>query len=68
MAGDDSKDKGGAGRSNSGDGGSQRKTISLYDITSNDNPEIPITHVQLRGKNYDEGAKSPCGQGESLVL
>lgn len=30
----------------------------LYDITFNDNPEILITYVQLKGENYDEGKKS----------
>ncbi|KAK3042288.1 hypothetical protein RJ639_001883 [Escallonia herrerae] len=36
----------------------QRKTISPYDLTTNDNPGIIITQVQLKGKNYDEWAGS----------
>ncbi|XP_021886856.1 uncharacterized protein LOC110806350 isoform X2 [Carica papaya] len=52
MAGDNSK------ASISGDGMNQRKTISPYDIISNDNPRIVITHVQLKGDNYDEWARS----------
>uniref|UniRef100_A0A151UEU7 Retrotransposon Copia-like N-terminal domain-containing protein n=1 Tax=Cajanus cajan TaxID=3821 RepID=A0A151UEU7_CAJCA len=35
-----------------------RKTISPYDITSNDNPGSLITQVKLKGKNYDEWARS----------
>ncbi|PNX93517.1 retrovirus-related Pol polyprotein from transposon TNT 1-94 [Trifolium pratense] len=41
-----------------GDGVVIRKTISPYDITSNDNPGSLITHVQLKGENYDEWASS----------
>ncbi|KAF7840374.1 retrovirus-related Pol polyprotein from transposon TNT 1-94 [Senna tora] len=37
---------------------SQHKTISPYDITSQDNPGLLITQVQLRGANYDEWARS----------
>jgi hypothetical protein len=33
-----------------------RKTISPYDITSNDNPGSLLTQVQLKGENYDEWA------------
>jgi len=40
------------------DGTSQRKTISPYDITTLDNPGLLITQVQLKGKNYDEWARS----------
>lgn len=40
------------------DGNVVRKTISPYDITSLDNPGISITQVQLKGKNYDEWARS----------
>ncbi|KAK2965325.1 hypothetical protein RJ640_013788 [Escallonia rubra] len=36
----------------------QRKTISPYDLTTNDNPGIIITQVQLKGENYDEWARS----------
>ncbi|KAK3008446.1 hypothetical protein RJ639_014444 [Escallonia herrerae] len=36
----------------------QRKTISPYDLTTNDNPRIIITQVQLKGENYDEWARS----------
>ncbi|KAK3019895.1 hypothetical protein RJ639_002944 [Escallonia herrerae] len=36
----------------------QRKTISPYDLTTNDNPGIIITQVQLKGENYDESARS----------
>ncbi|GJT64366.1 retrovirus-related pol polyprotein from transposon TNT 1-94 [Tanacetum coccineum] len=36
----------------------QRKTISPYDITANDNPGSLITQVQLKGENYDEWARS----------
>ena len=43
---------------NNGDGVVIRKTISPYDITSNDNPGSLITHVQLKGENYDEWARS----------
>lgn len=43
---------------NNGDGVLIRKTISPYDITSNDNPGSLITHVQLKGENYDEWARS----------
>jgi len=39
-------------------GSSVRRTISPYDITSNDNPGILITQVQLRRENYDEWARS----------
>ncbi|KAK3017878.1 hypothetical protein RJ639_004174 [Escallonia herrerae] len=46
MAQDDGKD------------GIQRKTISPYDLTTNDNPGIIITQVQLKGENYDEWARS----------
>ncbi|KAK3017685.1 hypothetical protein RJ639_004052 [Escallonia herrerae] len=35
----------------------QRKTISPYDLTTNDNPGIIITQVQLKGENYDEWAR-----------
>ena len=35
-----------------------RKTISPYDITSNDNPGSLLTHVQLKGENYDEWARA----------
>ncbi|KAK3020784.1 hypothetical protein RJ639_045856 [Escallonia herrerae] len=35
-----------------------RKTISPYDLTTNDNPVIIITQVQLKGENYDEWAHS----------
>nr|GEY50015.1 retrovirus-related Pol polyprotein from transposon TNT 1-94 [Tanacetum cinerariifolium] len=38
--------------------GSQRKTISPYDITSLDNPGLLITQVQLKGDNYDEWSRS----------
>lgn len=47
-----------AGGSKAGDGINQRKTISLYEITFNDNPEILITHVQLKEENYDRWARS----------
>jgi len=43
--------------SNQSAGSSVRRTISPYDITSNDNPGILITQVQLRGENYDEWAR-----------
>lgn len=43
---------------NNGDGAVIRKTISPYDITSNDNPGSLITQVQLKGENYDEWARS----------
>jgi hypothetical protein len=43
---------------NNGDGVVIRKTISPYDITSNDNPGSLITHVQLKGENYDEWSRS----------
>ncbi|KAK2996506.1 hypothetical protein RJ639_024954 [Escallonia herrerae] len=46
MAQDDGKDE------------IQRKTISPYDLTTNDNPGIIITQVQLKGENYDEWARS----------
>ncbi|KAK2976865.1 hypothetical protein RJ640_009316 [Escallonia rubra] len=46
MAEDDGKDT------------TQRKTISPYDLTTNDNPGIIITQVQLKGENYDEWARS----------
>jgi len=36
----------------------QRKTISPYDISTFDNPGLLITHVQLKGENYDEWARS----------
>ncbi|KAF7822484.1 retrovirus-related Pol polyprotein from transposon TNT 1-94 [Senna tora] len=36
----------------------QHRTISPYDITSQDNPGLLITQVQLRGVNYDEWARS----------
>jgi len=36
----------------------QQKTISLYDITTFDNPGLLITQVQLKGENYDEWAHS----------
>ena len=48
MEGEEQKSKDG------GVGTSLRKTISPYDITSNDNPGILLTHVQLKGDNYDE--------------
>jgi hypothetical protein len=35
-----------------------RKTISPYDITSNDNPGSLLTQVQLKGENYDEWARA----------
>ncbi|KAK3021081.1 hypothetical protein RJ639_046102 [Escallonia herrerae] len=35
----------------------QRKIISPYDLTTNDNPGIIITQVQLKGENYDEWAR-----------
>ncbi|KAH1189757.1 hypothetical protein GmHk_20G057471 [Glycine max] len=35
-----------------------RKTISLYDITANDNPGSLLMQVQLKGKNFDEWACS----------
>ena len=43
---------------NNGDGAVIRKTISPYDITSNDNPGSLITQVHLKGENYDEWARS----------
>ncbi|KAK2976867.1 hypothetical protein RJ640_009318 [Escallonia rubra] len=46
MAEDDGKDA------------TQRKTISPYDLTTNDNPGIIITQVQVKGENYDEWARS----------
>ncbi|GJW63852.1 retrovirus-related pol polyprotein from transposon TNT 1-94 [Tanacetum coccineum] len=36
----------------------QRKTISPYDITANDNTGSLITQVELKGENYDEWARS----------
>lgn len=42
----------------SDDGKTQRKMISPYDITPNDNPGLIITQVQLKGENYDEWARS----------
>jgi len=36
----------------------QRKTISLYDITTFDNLGLLIIQVQLKGENYDEWARS----------
>ncbi|KAK3005701.1 hypothetical protein RJ639_017627 [Escallonia herrerae] len=36
----------------------QRKTISLYDLMTNDNPGIIITQVHLKGENYDEWVRS----------
>jgi len=39
------------------DGNRQRKTISPYDITTFDNPGLLITHVQLKGENYNEWAR-----------
>ncbi|KAK3012177.1 hypothetical protein RJ639_010476 [Escallonia herrerae] len=36
----------------------QRKIISPYDLTTNDNPGIIITQVQLKGENNDEWARS----------
>jgi hypothetical protein len=41
-----------------GDGVIIRKTISPYDITSNDNPGSLITQIQLKGENYDEWSRS----------
>jgi len=35
-----------------------KKTPSLDDLNSNDNPGSIITQVQLRGENYDEWAKA----------
>ena len=35
----------------------QRKTISLYDVTSSDNPGSLITQIQLKGETYDEWAR-----------
>lgn len=35
-----------------------KKTLSPYDLNSNDNPGSIITQVQLRGENYDEWAKA----------
>jgi hypothetical protein len=43
---------------NHGAGSVIRKTISQYDITSNDNPGSLITQVQLKGDNYDEWSRS----------
>ncbi|KAL1205080.1 hypothetical protein V5N11_016421 [Cardamine amara subsp. amara] len=34
----------------------QRRTISLYDLTSNDNPGSTISRPMLRGDNYEERA------------
>lgn len=47
-----------AGESKNGDALPQRKTISPYDITTLDNPDISITHVQMKSENYDEWARS----------
>ena len=44
------------GRSKDGEITTLRKTISLYDIASNDNLRSLLTHFQLKGENYDEWA------------
>ena len=47
-----------AGEDKNGDAPPKWRTISLYDITSLDNPGLVITQVQLKGENYDEWARS----------
>ncbi|XP_070046874.1 uncharacterized protein [Nicotiana tomentosiformis] len=54
MAGDNGKDATTTGVSGGGDETNKQKTISPYDITSNDNSGILITHMALKGENYDE--------------
>ncbi|KAJ1410810.1 Gag-polypeptide of LTR copia-type [Sesbania bispinosa] len=49
---DSSKD----GSNSNGTG--MRRTISPYDITSNDNPGSLLTQFQLKGENYDERARA----------
>lgn len=46
------------GKSKGGEMAALRKTISPYDITSNDNPGSMLTQVQLKGENYDEWARA----------
>ena len=46
---------------NKKDGDSSRKRVtSPYDLNPNDNPGNLVTHVQLKGDNYDEWAKAIC--------
>ena len=46
---------------NKKDGDSSKKRVtSPYDLNPNDNPGNLVTHVQLKGDNYDEWAKAIC--------
>ena len=47
MAGDGKKE-------DDGGSNSDRKMLTPYALTSNDNPGNIITQVQLKGENYDE--------------
>ena len=49
MAGDGKKE-------DDGGSNSDRKMLTPYALTSNDNPSNIITQVQLKGENYDEWA------------
>ena len=49
MAGDGKKE-------DDGGSNSDRKMLTPYALTSNDNPGNIITQVQLKGENYDEWA------------
>ena len=51
MAGDRKKRDHGGSNSN-------RKMLTPYALTSNDNPGNIITQVQLKGENYDEWARA----------
>ena len=51
MAGDGKKE-------DDGGSNSDRKMLTPYALTSNDNPGNIITQVQLKGENYDEWARA----------